>query len=145
MFLIIIDLCNFLSKDLKEISNATFKNITQWYILHPWYYVGLKKWNLQLEVICSRESLNILQFGPPLLYFHTSGVQISSYLQAMNIAVSPTNCSFLLETLSIERYLSTTFTVRYNVSGISSNFRCTCRLQTFQNQTSKSLLNENSF
>lgn len=58
----------------------------------------------------------------------TWGAQISWYLQAISIAVIPTNCNFHFLALQRERYLSMMYTVRYNVSGISSNFRCTCKI-----------------
>lgn len=55
----------------------------------------------------------------------TWGAQISSYLDAKNIALIPTNWSSFLRTAFTERNRSTILMVRYRVSGISSNLRWT--------------------
>lgn len=60
----------------------------------------------------------------------TSGGYISSYLQAMSIDVTPTNCSLLLCMSVHDKYLSIVLMVKHSVSGSSLNFKCTSTNQS---------------
>ena len=60
-------------------------------------------------------------------FFLTLGCQKSSYFEASKSAVRPTNCISLFLIATRERYWSNNVTVRYSVSGIKSNLRCTCQ------------------
>ena len=56
----------------------------------------------------------------------TLGCQKSSYFDASKSAVRPTNCISFFFTEACERYLSNNVTMRYRVSCIKSNLKCTC-------------------
>ncbi len=77
------------------------------------------------SIDCSIYRISSLVYALSVIYTKslTSGAQISSYFEAINIAVTPTNQRFVRLICSSSRYLSIRLTVMKRVSGSNLNLR----------------------
>ena len=94
-----------------------------------------------LDITIWRTSVLVKALSVIEMRSSTAGAEISSYLPAISITVTPTSCNFFLVICWTAKNLSIRLTDKYRVSGLRLNLSCTCSFHQSVNNICCILIN----